>query len=408
VRRSGLPLVIACCAVALVGWNVSRFVGAEGRIRAKDLTFLPSPATARLLALGHTNTVAKLRWIDSFAYFQYQLDRLDDHVAGAGGDSGVVRLYDTLIHLDPHFRAFYEHAALNLAAVLGRQQQGLAFLALGTLNLPEDTLIWRNLASTLSSEYRWEQHLPGAFDGFLSTWAAAETSEGGRQQVWHWKAGLARRKLPGLEQMPYWLEKLRATAPGTPSGDYLEGVVREQLARYGERELNGLLAVWRIRRGGTARTTSEFIANRDLLDPLAPAVDNDRLVPAQIEELLDRPLLVRRYPQGMPAFVPVAVVGDRPVLRNDPYGLAWELHGGQVVSQGLRRQTYERRLAWFNVELQRHAAAAGRWPDSLPAIAALALKRPLPPPPEDGRLELKDHWVTVVWNPEPKNPWVLR
>lgn len=404
--RPGMLLVIACCALLLVGWNVSRFVGIEGRIRAKDLTFLPAPAIARLLALGHTNTVAKLRWIDSFAYFQYQLDHLDDSVVGGG--SGVERLYSTLVHLDPHFRGFYEHAALNLAGVLGRQQLGLAFLQLGTLNLPHDTLIWRNLASILSHEYKWEQRLPGAFDGFLNAWAAAETTEPGRQQVWHWKAGLARRKLPGLEQLPYWLDKLRASTPGSPTGDYLEGIVRDQLARYGERELNGLLAVWRIRHGGLPSTISEYIANRDLIDPLSPVVGDDHLVPPRIEDLIDPWTLARRYPDGMPVYVPVTVVSDRPVLRNDPFGLAWELRSGRVVSQGLRRQAYERQLMWFNVELERHATAVGRWPDSIEQISALTLKKPLPPPPSDARLELRDHWVMVVWNPDQKNPWSLR
>lgn len=404
--RSGLPLVLVCCALALVGWNVSRFVGAEGRIRAKDLTFLPAPEVARLLALGHTNTVAKLRWIDSFAYFQFQLDRQDDRVAGGG--SGVERLYATLIHLDPHFRPFYEHGALNLAGVLSRHQQAVALLQLGTFNLAKDTLIWRNLAALLSHEYHWQERLPGAFDGFLSAWAAAEETDIGRQQVWQWKAGLAKRKLPGLEQLPYWLEKLRASPPGSPPSDYLDSVVREQLARYGERELNGLLAIWRIRHGGLASTISEYIANRDLIDPLAPLVGDDRLVPPRIEDLLDRLLLARRYPDGMPVFVPVTVVGDQPALRNDPYGLIWELRGGRVVSQGLRRQTYERQLMFFNMDLARHAAAVGRWPDSLGQISALTLNKSFPQPPTDARLEMRDHWVVVVWNPSPKNPWSLR
>jgi hypothetical protein len=404
--RPGLPLLICCSALALVGWNVTRFVGAEGRIRAKDLTFLPTPEVARLLALGHTNTVAKLRWIDSFAYFQFQLDRQDDRVAGGG--SGVERLYSTLIALDPFFRPFYEHGALNLSGVLGRQQQGLAMLQLGTFNLPHDTMIWRNLASTLSSDYHWEQHLPAAFDSVLSAWAAAETSDIGRQQVWQWKAGLAKRKMPGLEQLPYWLEKLRASAPGSPPGNYLDGVVREQLARYGERELNGLLGVWRMRHGGLPSTTSELVANLDLLDPLEPVRGDDRLVPPRVEDLLDRVALVRRYPKGMPVFVPVTVAGGVPVLREDPYGLAWELRGGRVVSQGLRRQGYERQLFFINIDLQQHVARSGRWPDTLAEVAALAFKHPLPTPPADGRLQWKDHWLGVVWNPEPKNPWPLR
>src|ERR1043165_3865084 len=105
-RGYGLGLVIVAGAVALLGWNSSRFLTAKHEIRAKDLDFLPAPEVAGVLALGHANTLAKLRWIDSFAYFQFQLDRQDDRVAGGG--SGFQRLYATLIQLDPRFEPFYE------------------------------------------------------------------------------------------------------------------------------------------------------------------------------------------------------------------------------------------------------------------------------------------------------------
>src|SRR5262245_34756719 len=97
-------LGMAACAAALIGWNAQRFVGAESRIRMKDLEFFPTPVVAKLMAMGQDNTVAKLRWIDSFSYFQLQIDRRDDTVAGDDKTSGgFQRLYDTLIALDPLF-----------------------------------------------------------------------------------------------------------------------------------------------------------------------------------------------------------------------------------------------------------------------------------------------------------------
>ena len=133
MRRSALVLIMAVLALGLIGWNASRFIGAEARIRTKDLSFLPSPVVGHLLALGHQSTVAKLRWIDSFAYFQLQLDRKDDRVAGTG-ESAFVRLYDLLISLDDHFLPFYEHAVLNLGGIQNRPGDTLSVIQRGLLS----------------------------------------------------------------------------------------------------------------------------------------------------------------------------------------------------------------------------------------------------------------------------------
>jgi hypothetical protein len=155
-RSLWLPLA-CCCTAALLCWNGSRFIGAKAKIRMKDLTFLPSPQTARLLTLGHNNTVAKLRWIDSFAYFQMQLERKDDTVASTG-DSAFGRLYDTLIALDPHFIPLYEHALLNLAGLLSHHQAILSLLQRGLIDNPHSTVLWRlnlvEFATTYDAENR--------------------------------------------------------------------------------------------------------------------------------------------------------------------------------------------------------------------------------------------------------------
>lgn len=204
-------VAVTVLAVGLAGWNASRFIGAEPRIRTKDLTFLPSVEVGRLLSLGHTNTAAKLRWIDSFAYFQLQLDRKDDRIVGTG-ESAFLRLYQLLTGLDPYFQPFYEHSTLNLGGIQNRHGETLALLQHGLLHQPHNPQLWRLVAVELYAAFHWEERQPEAFDAVLSQWHAAMEDPQQAQQVWDWKAAFARRREPGLEQLPYWLAQLEPPA----------------------------------------------------------------------------------------------------------------------------------------------------------------------------------------------------
>jgi hypothetical protein len=405
VQRWGVTGLLLLCVLALIGWNAHRFAGAEARIRAKDLDFLPAPEVAAMLALGHRNTVAKLRWIDSFAYFQYQLDHKDDRVAG-GGAGGFQRLYETLIYLDPHFLPFYDHAALTTGALMGQHRQCLAFLMRGLLEVPDRTELWRSAATELRQGFHWEEQEPRLFAIFLGEWAEHETTLEGKVGVWEWQRAMAHRSLRGLEQLPIWFEQLKTAKPGTPAGDYLESLIRQQLASFGKRELEALRAAYRLAQGAAAERLTDLWENAALIDPLAPYHPRE-ITLKRLEDLLSPRLLRHRYPQGLPRFGPIAVQGDRLVLRPDPWGHQWLLDAKErVVSPGLEQLHFRQRLGQLNGRLVEVARVQGRWPTSPSEIQAAGIA--LPEPPFGGRLALEGQALTVIWPPPASPPWPLR
>jgi hypothetical protein len=398
-----LSAMVVAGAVALIGWNSSRFLTAKPEIRTKNLNFLPAPETARVLAFGHTNTVAKLRWIDSFAYFQYQLDRRDDAVAGGG--SGFKRLYETLIELDPKFEPFYEHATLNLSGVLSNHVAALEFLARGNLELPHSRSLWQNTIATCKVFFRMDQRNPLQFDAMLAAWEAAENDPDAKRMVWEWKRKFGSDTFTGLEQLPYWLAQLERTTAGTPNGQYVEETIRDLLARYGIHELQALLDSWSVAAGGAPRTRVALAQNLDLGDPLAPA-DQQGPLPKRLEELLDPTLVRQRYSDGLPAYGPIGVQDGRLVLRSDPYGFPWELEAGNIVSPGLVRSRCEKQAMIATNNLLNLAQRHGTWPQSLAEAESLGLT--LPKVPANGTLRLDGRQLVIDWHEEGGVPWPLR
>lgn len=404
LRRAPLLLLILACTAILIGWNGSRFIGAKPKVRAKDLAFLPSPAVARAMCLGHTNTVAKLRWIDSFAYFQYQCDHLDDHVPGQDTRGGFYRLYDTLITLDPYFQPFYEHAALNLSGILGRHQHALGFLMRGLDHLPHNTALWRNTAATLKVHFHWEDQQPQAFDGFLASWAAAELDDNGRRMVWDWKRAMGQRQFKGLEQLSYWLDQLQTTKAKTPMGDYVEETARAQLAAYGERELTALA---QLHRRTTPPALDAWYA--DLADPALPLADQLRLgrMPTTALALAHPRLASQRYGDRLPGFGPLRVAATgRLELRPDPYGHPWRINGVKVESVGLVQRNFEKRLGYSQVQLIEKAKEKGRWPTTIDEVRAWGVA--INELPNGGTLRIVDQQLAVTWEPPLSEPWKLR
>jgi hypothetical protein len=405
MRSAGLFILIAAIGVWLAGWNAARFVGAQARIRAKDLTFLPAPVVAKLLCLGHGNTVAKLRWIDSFAYFQYQLDHQDDRVAGGG--TGFQRLYETLITLDPQFVPYYEHASLNTAGVLKEYDVALGFLLRGIAAMPGNRDLWRAAAAELKVHFHWEERTPWLMDGFLASWEAAEATPEGKRLVWDWKRSMGRRTFHGLEQVPYWHEQLLRSVPGSPSGDYIEAVLREQLAAFGIQELERLRDDWLAAHGAMPLHLAGLadLYRGAALATIAAA--RAEPPPMRCAALVDEALLAHRYPAGLPPLGPV-LRNEQGVLhlRNDPFGLAWELVGGRVVSGGLERRAYDRTVANANAALLDAAKERGHWPSRLDEVAGFGIE--LPGPPSGGRLMLDGQTLRVAWDPPPTAPWTLR
>lgn len=352
--RAHLALPVSVLlAGALVGWNVSRFVGAETRIRTKELDFLPSPTTARLACAGHANTLAKLRWIDSFAYFQLILDRKDDTVA-ATGEHAYERLFDMLLGLDPHFIEYYNNAVLNVGAILGRQGTVLAILGRGLQDNPHETVLWRQFAVLMLTSYHLEERNPAAMDALLNDWEGHERSAERKQQVWDWKAAMARRVPRGLEQVPYWLEQLRHAQPGSPTHLFITSTLREQVARWCEGELAALDAA-PLPGGGLG-----------------------------VEPVTVR----RRYPRGIPPLAPVMMRDDGGVnVRGDPFGHPFVWHGNAPASLGWLYYKAENQANRLTLRLAGIATREKRWPASLAELDLLGLALPPPPPGAVWRLD---------------------
>ncbi|MBA3684553.1 MAG: hypothetical protein H0W72_04850 [Planctomycetes bacterium] len=372
-RPPWIWLLILACAGSLIAWNAVPFRAAQPKIRTKELSFLPAAELAGALSFGHANSVSRLRWIDSFAYFQLQLDRRDDSISG--GRSGFKRLYDLLIALDPQFAPFYHHAGLNTGAITGRMDLALGYLLRGTMELPHDSEIWRHAASVFQTHYRIMETHPEQFEAFLAAWADAEASDNGRRIIDEWLRTISRRHARGLEQLPYWLDRLAATKPGSSAAEYIEDTLREQLAHYALAELTSI--------ADALRSAGRPIAGlTDLIDPLTVA---------------SRRIDLR--------WGPFAISDGQLGLRSDPYGHPYVWRDGAVVSIGLERARYERALGISGGGLENRAQVEGRFPRDLAEAQAWA---GIGEPPAGGRLVLEDHVLRCAFAPPPTEPWPLR
>lgn len=367
-RGIALWPVVAILGVAALAWNGSRFIGTVPKPRAKELDFLPSPVMARALSLGQPTAVAKLRWIDSFAYFQLQIERQDDQVAG-GGQGGFERLYDTLISLDPQYLPFYQHAVTNTSGVLRQHRVGFGFIMHGLLALPLDSSLWRLASAELSVSFDWAKRNPQALERWLHAWELAEPSEEGKQAVRDWRRGLAFMNVEGLEALPYWLEQLRGTKPGSPLGNFVEDTVRELLAQHGQLALTKV--VWPELPGGAV-----------VPDPLAVA---------------------RRWPRGVPAWAPVAADGT---LRPDPYGWPWRWSAGGIISPGQQQVRFRKSTQGLRLAVQAEADKRGRPPRDVAEAKAWGVE--LPDVPDGGVWVFDERLPDARWPAPPQEPWRLR
>lgn len=365
-----LPVAAALAATALVGWNASRFIGAESRIRTKELDFLPSPLAARMTACGHANTLAKLRWIDSFAYFQLVLDRKDDRIS-ATGESAFERLYAMLIGMDPHFTEYHNSAALNLGAILDRSHRLLAILTQGLVDNPHDTSLWRQLAVLMYTQYKMEERHSVQFNALLDDWAAHELTEERKQQVWDWKASFGRRTYQGLEQVPYWLEQLRHAKAGTPTHDFVLGTLREQLARWGEQELKALGA--------------------------QPGPDGLLTVTAAA--------VAQRWPGGIPGVAPVRATGDGVAVREDPFGFAYTWVDDAPFSPGRAYRRAQGMAAHLSGELAAKAVSAKTWATTIDELRATGVT--IPPPPAGASWRIEGQRVVLTTPSVVAKPWTF-
>jgi hypothetical protein len=272
--------------------------------------------------------------------------------------------------------------------------------------LPQSRELWRNTATTLKAFFSLDTRHPLLFDAFLSQWEGAEDQPEGKQMVWDWKRGFGSRAFQGLEQLDYWMDQLRATSPGTPNGDYVDGTIRRLISQFGARELNALLASWRVVRGGVPQNRAQLVDNLSLINPFQAVVEDGPEL-RSLGELLDVGLIRRRYPTGLPEYGPLVVDGGKLTLRTDPYGCPWRLVDGRVVvSPGQLRASYEQELRSLSAHLRELAQKNGRWPTTLDEATAEGLS--VPALPDSGTLRLDGHQVVVDWAVEAGPPWPLR
>ena len=387
LRTYFLILSILALAGILLGWNVSRFVGAKAVIKTKELAFLPGPTTARILALGQAATAAKLRWIDSFQFQQLVIDRKDDRLPD--GSSVFVRLYDTLIPLDPLYVPFYQNAVLNLGGILERHGEELRYTGLGIHNLPNETIIRRMFAACLVAFYDFEARQPEVLDAVLADWAAHEASPQGRDQVWRWQQMMGRRAFDGLEQVPYWLDQLEHTTPGTSSAEFVESALREQLATYAQRAMSAAL-----------KELPQVVSLPNLQD------DTWHILAKPIAERIAALPATKVPPAG--ALPIVRDQAGRWSLRYDPWGWPWmRLNDGSFYPGGEFRRDFRGTLSRANQELLTAVKKAGRWPTSLAEVAELGITVP-GPTPAGGTVRLAGQVLVVEWTDPPEKPWPLR
>ena len=323
--RVPLAITVVVLAGALaIGANATRFIGAPPVIRTKQFDFLPDPEVARLLAPGHAGVVAKLRWIDSFAWFQWQLDHPGE-ARVMDGRSAMARLYDTLVALDPRFEPFYLHANLNLSGVMGRRHEAVSILARGTHELPQSMALWRNLISELVVFYDLEKRHPLQMGAMLDAWAAAVPIED-RAQIWLWRQALVRRKTLGLDQVDYWVARLAETPKGSPYEPFLVEAARDAAARLAQSRLDAVLA-------------------------LAPTGATEAA-------LADPTTISRAYPEGIPPGYPLR----DGLLMPDPWGYPWQVSGTAARSVGMTLLALERQVAGWNQVIAEKAREQGRQP----------------------------------------------
>jgi hypothetical protein len=377
--RRGIALwpligILACGALA---WNGSRFLETKPKPRSKDLSFLPAPVVAKALACGQPTALAKLRWIDSFAYFNRQIDRRDDSVAGADQRGGFERLYDTLIALDPRFLPFYEHAVLNMSGVLKQHRAGLSMLMRGLIARPQETSLWRLASAELAISFDLAKRDPAQLDHWLRAWMDAESADDARQAVLDWRRGLAFANVDGLQTLPYWLEQLRSTKPGSPLAIFVEGTIRELLAEHGSRELAKVL-----------------------YPSLLPLITNAHLDPMAV---------VARWPRGAPTWAPVVWSGPggpAPVLRPDPFGYDWQRGVDRVISPGREQRRFLVTSQSQRLALEAEAAKRGRPPADAAEASAWGIS--LPQPGYGGTWSFAGALPEVQWPEPPRQPWPLR
>ncbi len=403
MKLRGLAWVLLClaCAGVILVWNASKLIGAPPMPRVKDLEFVPSAEVLKVLSVGHTNTVAKLRWIDSFSYLQLQFDKRDDTLMGAG-HSGFERLYMGLFALDPKFEPFYNFAIMSESIL--HQQGGLALASVqrGLYELPQSMSLWRNLAALV----KVQSDNVHTLDGVLNAWSLMTDSESERYHINRWRSQIGIFELAGLKQLDYWCRVLLKQKEHSALADMAESTLRQQLNNYALNVLNDLLAEDKAAVNGLVNdylSANHYHAQYGSAGGLSfestTVVWGPIAFPVEVATAVEGALA--RGEQKLQ--VPLADY----MLRADPYGFHYQLVDGQVQSQGKIRFEYERGLRNYNFSIARQAKEKGSWPKDLAQAWEWLGGQQLPP--AMAQLHWENNQIRVEWAEEPpQQAWDLR
>ncbi len=391
-------------ALVLIVWNASALIGAKPLPRMKDLEFVPSPSVMRVMSLGHTNTVAKLRWIDAFSYLQLQFERRNDQLLGNEHEGGFDRLYNALIDLDPKFEPFYNFAIMSESLLDNPGTLAIRCAQRGCLEIPDSMNLWRNLAAHIKSMENVNLHV---LDGILSAWGRAAPDEHQRYHVQRWKSNLGIMELKGLHQLDYWSYEIAQQKDNSPIGKIADSTLRQQINNYNISLLQKLY---------DASDLPEELGINRCLDPQAwgKVFDNKSGVSIEGALVLWGPILfsseiigrMEKAFQTGEGKIPVDLKGA--AFRTDPYGFPYTIKDKQVYSMGRERFEFQRKLTSYSFVLSRVAIEKKTWPKDLEEVWEWLPVEPLVPP-TSGTLRYEAHVIHVDYDDQQEyEEWPLK
>ena len=388
--KGALYIAVMCIlGVGLIYYNWVRF--ADDKIRGirmdKSLDYLPSPQMSKVLSFGHHNTVAKLRWIDSFTYFNYRVELTsipEEAVEKTNGRDQFARLYESLIAADPLFLDYYLTGNSCLGGLANLVMEQMRLLQKGLWHFPDNRQLWMNFMAVLRSDWDAEERNAEVIETMLQAWsdAVADKGDAERRLPNDWLAAMARRMDRGTSQLAYWAQQI-GDNPESPVSQFAIRTLREQLAAHGVRQLQALVDAYKKENGRMPEALEQCLS-LDLVRTVYPHL-NDAI-------LATEPLGVAEH-NGQ----------QQITLRSDPYGYMYTLSDGGVSSPGFAMRTGDRRLNAMNFALTQRVQQENRWPHSL-FDAQLMLGDKWHDPPEGMNYELQDGrivWAHRMVTPEP-------
>lgn len=342
---------IVLLGAVIITSNVLPLVHGEMRPRTvEQLHYLPGPHMARATALGHDNTVAKLRWIDSYPYFSHQIDAKDDSTPGTDLDQRgtFVRLYESLIALDPRFEPFYLHAATACSGLINDPHAALMFLSRGVQELPQSPLLWVNLLAHLRTYYGFEELRPQQMRAQLQAWRAAMDDPDLRALPERWLAGMDTRARIRAPLVDHWIWQLDISPPTGEGRELAQAALVRAIRRFHQDLLGDML-----------------IARSPYTRPL-------RLADLDLVGTDHRRLLLSYSPLQQDS------LGWR--LRSDPAGYRWLLRpDGSLTTRGIEHRDWLAELDRLRRRI-RALRVDGVRIDDAADLQAQGLHVPAPPP----------------------------